>query len=353
MTTRESAVDKWKAIPWKKLQKVVFRLQVRIYKAQKNGNALLVRKLQKLLLSSKAAKLLAIRQVTQLNMGKRTKGVDNKSALSTAERLALYEHLFKNWKQWKHQPLKRVFIPKADGTQRGLGIPTISDRAYQCLLKYAEAKTKLVNSTDGFDFLGFHLKVKPNGKFLSTPSQASYRQIKDRVKETMKDNRFNLKQRIAKCGLIVRGWRNYHKFCDMSADNLWFSRYWTWKYIRKQGSYDRQQTNQVIETAFPPVKWSVNSHINVQGDKSPFDGDTIYWSERSNKSYSGLTANLMKRQKHTCNQCGLKFFPGDIFELHHIDGDCLNQKRTNMEILHRGCHQHQSIHREVRVRKAV
>ena len=44
MTTRESAVDKWKAIPWKKLQKVVFRLQVRIYKAQKNGNALLVRK---------------------------------------------------------------------------------------------------------------------------------------------------------------------------------------------------------------------------------------------------------------------------------------------------------------------
>ncbi len=110
---------------------------MRIYKAQKNGNALLVRKLQKLLLSSKAAKLLAIRQVTQLNMGKRTKGVDNKSALTTAERLALYEHLFKNWKQWKHQPLKRVFIPKADGTQRGLGIPTISDRAYQCLLKYA------------------------------------------------------------------------------------------------------------------------------------------------------------------------------------------------------------------------
>jgi len=113
--------------------------------------------------------------------------------------------------------------------------------------------------------------------------------MKARVKETMKDNRFNLEQRIAKCGLIVRGWRNYHKFCDMSTDNLWFSRYWTWKYIRKQGSYNRQQTNQVIETAFPPVKWSVNSHINVQGDKSPFDGDTLYWSERSNKSYSGLT----------------------------------------------------------------
>ena len=59
MTTELNLVDKWKSIPWRKLRQVVFRLQVRIFKAQKNGNMLLVRKLQKLLLSSKAAKLLA------------------------------------------------------------------------------------------------------------------------------------------------------------------------------------------------------------------------------------------------------------------------------------------------------
>jgi RNA-directed DNA polymerase len=137
MTTELNPVDKWKSIPWRKLRKIVFRLQVRIFKAQKNENKKLVRKLQKLLLSSKAAKLLAIRQVTQLNMGKKTAGVDGKKALEPAQRLALFEMLVQNWKQWKHQPLKRVYIPKADGTRRGLGIPTISDRAYQCLLKYA------------------------------------------------------------------------------------------------------------------------------------------------------------------------------------------------------------------------
>jgi RNA-directed DNA polymerase len=82
MTTELNPVDKWKSIPWRKLQKVVFRLQVRIFKAQKNDNALLVRKLQKLLLSSKAAKLLAIRQVTQLNTGRKTAGVDGKKALA-------------------------------------------------------------------------------------------------------------------------------------------------------------------------------------------------------------------------------------------------------------------------------
>ena len=137
MTTELNPVDKWKSIPWRKLRKIVFRLQVRIFKAQKNGNVSLVRKLQKLLLSSKAAKLLAIRQVTQLNTGRKTAGVDGKKALEPSQRLALLEVLVKNWKQWKHQPLKRVFIPKADGTKRGLGIPTISDRAYQCLIKYA------------------------------------------------------------------------------------------------------------------------------------------------------------------------------------------------------------------------
>jgi len=65
--TTELKVDKWKLIPWRKLRKIVFRLQVRIFKAQKNGNTCLVRKLQKLLLNSKAVKLLAIRQVFDLS----------------------------------------------------------------------------------------------------------------------------------------------------------------------------------------------------------------------------------------------------------------------------------------------
>lgn len=52
MATELNPVDKWKSIPWRKLRKIVFRLQVRIFKAQKNGNVLLVGKLQKLLLSS-------------------------------------------------------------------------------------------------------------------------------------------------------------------------------------------------------------------------------------------------------------------------------------------------------------
>ncbi len=74
MTNPKQDIDKWKNLPWKKFQRVVFRLQCRIYKARRNGNLQLVNKLQKLLLSSKAAKFLAIRQIIQLNSGKKTSG---------------------------------------------------------------------------------------------------------------------------------------------------------------------------------------------------------------------------------------------------------------------------------------
>ncbi|NJL09232.1 MAG: hypothetical protein HC908_00375 [Calothrix sp. SM1_7_51] len=62
----------WKKLPWKKFQKNLFRLQCRIYKAARTGNRKLVLRLQKLILRSQSARMLAIRQVTQLNKGKKT-----------------------------------------------------------------------------------------------------------------------------------------------------------------------------------------------------------------------------------------------------------------------------------------
>ncbi|WP_226589777.1 reverse transcriptase domain-containing protein [Microseira wollei] len=108
-----------------------------MFKARKNGDHRLVCKLQKLLLNSKAAKFLAVRQVTQLNQGKATAGIDGKTALTPKERMELASSLQDGWKTWEHQKLRRVYIPKKDGTKRKLGIPTIGDRAYQCLLKLA------------------------------------------------------------------------------------------------------------------------------------------------------------------------------------------------------------------------
>ena len=127
----------WKRFPWKKFRRTLFRLQRRVYKAVCAGDIRKARNLQKLILKSQAARLLAIRQVTQLNAGKKTPGIDGKTVLNCAERLHLNTLLKQNSSTWKHQKLREIPIPKKDGTTRMLKVPTIADRAWQCLAKYA------------------------------------------------------------------------------------------------------------------------------------------------------------------------------------------------------------------------
>ncbi|MBR8840326.1 MAG: reverse transcriptase N-terminal domain-containing protein [Stigonema ocellatum SAG 48.90 = DSM 106950] len=119
----------WMKLPWKKFRKTVFRLQTRLYKAVGAGDKKRINRLQRLLLKSRSARFLAIRQVTQLNQGKKTAGVDGKSKLDHKARFELEELLKLKAYDWKHQGLRRIPIPKKDGTTRWLKVPTIADRA--------------------------------------------------------------------------------------------------------------------------------------------------------------------------------------------------------------------------------
>ena len=127
----------WESKPWKKFEKVVFRLQQRIYKASREGNERKVKKLQRLLLKSRSAKFLAVRQVIQLNAGKKTPGIGGKSSLNDAERIQLIKELQGKSQSWNHREVRRIFIPKKDREKRPLGIPTIADRAWEALIKLA------------------------------------------------------------------------------------------------------------------------------------------------------------------------------------------------------------------------
>ena len=99
----------WNTISWKKVEQVVFKLQKRIYRAQCCGDVRLVRSLQRLLMKSWSARLLAVRRVTQDNQGKKTAGVDGRKSLTPAQRLALVNTLRLNHEA---QPVRRVWIPK-------------------------------------------------------------------------------------------------------------------------------------------------------------------------------------------------------------------------------------------------
>ncbi|MEG5129488.1 reverse transcriptase domain-containing protein [Microcoleus sp. ARI1-B5] len=484
--------ESWKTLHWKKFRRNLFRLQVRLWKAIQVGDKARARKLQKLILRSQSARLLAIRQVTQLNQGKKTAGVDGKASLSAKERFELNEILKNKVRHWEHQGLREIPIPKKDGTKRILKVPTISDRAWQCLAKYAiepahealfharsygfrpgrsthdaqkvlfinlqsnhggkvkrileldiekcfdrinhsmlmskiiapqsikiglwkclksgispdfpdqgtpqggvispllanialdgiedihqsvryaddmvfilkpnddaakvltkveeflalwglnvkASKTKLVASTDGFDFLGWNFRVQENGKFRSSPSEENFKAFQTKVKHIVNNSNYGAEVKAEKLAPIIRGWRNYHRYCKMEGSrfSLWHTRHRAWKVFSRERKLNRYQVDALIDKAFPSVPYSENKHVNVKGNKSPFDGDTIYWSKRNSDKYDGATARTLKRQHHSCGQCGLKFNDDERVQLHHIDGNHNNWKPSNLVAIHESCH---------------
>ena len=504
MTHSKSYSDDWEQVDWKSLQKTLFRLQRRIFKAVREGDKAKARRLQRLLISSYSARMLAIRRVTQLNQGKKTAGIDGKKALTFKERLQLEEILRNHSRNWKHQALREIPIPKKDGSTRMLKVPTISDRAWQCLLKFAlepaheatfharsygfrpgrachdaqrmlynnlsshchginkrvleldiekcfdrishkailekviapefiikgierclksgvnpefpeqgtpqggvvspllanialngietlgqgiryaddmvfilkpkesaeellqkietflaergmnvsQKKTKLTASTDGFDFLGWHFYVQKNGKFRSVPSEENFKAFRRKIKHIVNNSNYGAETKMSKLAPIVRGWRNYHKYCKMDGSRfrLWHLAKRTHDVFLKQESINGHQAASMVRIAFPSVSYSEHKFVNVKGDKSPFDGDLVYWSKRNSALYDGIKAKTLRKQNHSCAFCGLNFIDDEVVELHHKDGHHHNWKRENLEALHRSCHQYQHMSKSEKLR---
>jgi len=126
----------WNAIDWQKANKVVNSLRQRIFRASRQGDLKKVRSLQKLMLRSYSNTLLGVRRVTQVNEGRNTPGVD-KLIVKTPERRAWLVDYLMTFQPWKVKPNRRVYIPKASGKLRPLGIPSIVDRAIQARVKNA------------------------------------------------------------------------------------------------------------------------------------------------------------------------------------------------------------------------
>lgn len=142
----------WHAIDWRHVSAYVRSLRQAIFLAGKTEDLKKVRTLQRIMLHSFENRALAVRQVTQQNAGRKTPGVDGELALDHRQRMALVRRI-EQYRQWEPLPVRRVYIPKDGEKLRPLGLPSMTDRAIQAMVKnalepYWEAKFE--DSSYGF-----------------------------------------------------------------------------------------------------------------------------------------------------------------------------------------------------------
>jgi len=141
----------WKSINWPLVDSRIQRYQTRIFKASKENNIDKVRCIQKRLLNSLDAKLVAVRRVTTLNKGKTTSGVDKQVFTTDLQKEKLVRKLRLDGKAL---PIRRVYIDKPGKAEKcPIGIPTVKDRAKQALCLLAlepEWEAKFETNSYGF-----------------------------------------------------------------------------------------------------------------------------------------------------------------------------------------------------------
>src|SRR5258708_15907909 len=122
--------EDWHQINWRWAERNVRRLQIRIAQATQAGKWGKVKALQRLLTHSFSGKALAVRRVTE-NAGKRTPGVDGEIWKTPEQKMTAIDRLHQ--RGYHPQPLRRTYIPKRNGAQKPLSIPTLHARALQTL----------------------------------------------------------------------------------------------------------------------------------------------------------------------------------------------------------------------------
>ena len=168
-----------------------------------------------------------------------------------------------------------ILQPEDDATEI---LEKISEFLCKRGMNISQKKTKVTAATDGFDFLGWHFKVQKNGKFKSTPSVDNFKAFRKKVKHIVNNSNYGATTKAEKLAPVVRGWRNYHKFCKMdgSRNSLYHIETRAYKVFNKETKQNRYSSKKLLDKAFPAVSYSENKHVMVIGTKSPYNGNTAY-----------------------------------------------------------------------------
>jgi RNA-directed DNA polymerase len=222
----------------------------------------------------------------------------------------------------------------------------------------------------GFDFLGFNFRQYKKGVHRSShsvngepvgfkanikPSTKSQKQLQEKLREIIRKYRNAPQEALIKTlNPVIRGWGNY--FCAgvsskifSKMDHLLFQKLWVWakrrhpkkgrkwianKYWRINQGCWKFGTNEGVTLArmsdIPSKR-----HIPIKGNRSPYDGDAIYWSTRMGRhpEMPDSLARLLKRQNGYCPKCGRFFKPGDSFKVARLT----EEESYRVKLVHENC----------------
>ena len=260
-------------------------------------------------------------------------------------------------------------------------------------LELKPEKTRLTHTFDktlsedgvaGFDFLGHHIRQYPAGKHRSslsthgkilgfitliTPTKKSSKVHQEEIGRLIKKHRSSPQAKLIKdLNSVIRGWTSFYSKSDAKTvgelskqDYLtylklrrWAKRrcgninaghklYWhtignnNWAFTTRE-----EGANPLRLLEHSEFECSSTDYVKVKGDKSPFDGDLVYWNTRMGQhpELPNRMALLLKRQKGRCPRCELLFRNEDVMEVDHIIPRAIGGKDEfkNLQLLHRHCH---------------
>ena len=250
-------------------------------------------------------------------------------------------------------------------------------------LKLNTTKTKIICSSEGFNFLGFQfISIQRNNqtKIKIYPAKTSVKSITTKIGNIVRKNKsLSSYDLIEILRPIILGWANYYKFCECKetfhkVDNIIWQiiRSWVFRRDRLHGRstikekyfpsgkiyrFDnrtyidnwvltgkkKDKGSNIKENWLPRIQWvKKQKYVKVKGKASVYDGDHIYWTIKTNLHGIQNTRikRLLKSQNAICTICKVKFLPTDVLEVDHIipSSHGGSDKYGNLQLLHRHCH---------------
>ena len=252
-----------------------------------------------------------------------------------------------------------------------------------CRLTLNDEKTKISDSSQGFEFLGFmFITINRNGvdRIKILPTRASQARILLNIRSVIQRNKAaSSYQLITLLRPKLIGWGNYYRYCECKdvftrVSHLIYQKLRAWAFridkrhghqIAKEKYFPSGKTyyfdgmnhsdnwtffgkekgidGTTNEIFLPKLSWFISKKwVKIPGNKSPYDGDHIYWASRmaTYKRLPTRVSKLLKQQQGICTLCKIRFHLDSVTEIDHIQPKALGGRDTyiNLQLLHKHCH---------------